>query len=393
MAMNNQPSYPIASLYVGDLLNEITEAMLFEKFSQSGTSSLHALFSHCPLALWPCVCVPTGPVLSIRVCRDVVTRRSLGYAYVNFQQPADGKTIYCPPSHTLTTHTSHHTHTHSRTCPGYYELRCVARSSYAYYVESTWSISATFRCRQHLYQEPGQVHWQQGSLRHLQCFWQHSFLQGGMITTQWYYVHFVVNTSLSPFRWSWVRRGASPEALVSSTLRPRRVLTWPFRRSTACCSTTRKCEYWVCNVLCVVHVPHLKFSRMNLLVMVRWVQVILVHVWTWHCCGFLHVGNQCTMEPRLSDSRLSDSSIIQDPKRWGSKVKIRDCACTLINWSLWAFVFYWYVLTVASVREFSGLFLQASYQTSLISTLLQLSDIFAHLISCSEISFGTEVCR
>ncbi|XP_077404341.1 polyadenylate-binding protein 1b isoform X2 [Vanacampus margaritifer] len=57
----------MAALYVGDLHADVTEAMLYERLSR------------------------VGIILSIRICRDMMTGSSLGYACVNFQHLADAE--------------------------------------------------------------------------------------------------------------------------------------------------------------------------------------------------------------------------------------------------------------------------------------------------------------
>lgn len=64
------------SLYVGDLGSDVKEGDLFEIFNKIGT------------------------VTSIRVCRDAITRRSLGYAYVNYLSQADAEKALDTINHT-----------------------------------------------------------------------------------------------------------------------------------------------------------------------------------------------------------------------------------------------------------------------------------------------------
>ena len=76
-AGGNAPTFHSASLYVGDLAPSVNEGLLFEIFNA------------------------VGPVASIRVCRDAVTRRSLGYSYVNFHQVQDAERALDTMNYTL----------------------------------------------------------------------------------------------------------------------------------------------------------------------------------------------------------------------------------------------------------------------------------------------------
>ncbi|VVA97865.1 unnamed protein product [Arabis nemorensis] len=75
-ALVNRDSSTFASLYVGDLSPEVTEEDLIYKFSV------------------------TVPVVSVHLCRNSVTGKSMCYAYVNFDSPLSASNAMACLNHT-----------------------------------------------------------------------------------------------------------------------------------------------------------------------------------------------------------------------------------------------------------------------------------------------------
>lgn len=62
--------FTTTSLYVGDLDYSVSDSQLYDLFNQ------------------------VGQVVSVRVCRDLSTGRSLGYGYVNYSNQQDGNSLF-----------------------------------------------------------------------------------------------------------------------------------------------------------------------------------------------------------------------------------------------------------------------------------------------------------